>query len=107
MANILEYLKHIKPVYRRSSNAMKIFVIVIILLGIAGLFVLRHATNVLEEQNAVLESTAQQLEQENAVLEEKIGIQGTKQAVIQIAQEVLGLVEPDTVLIRPGEGTGN
>lgn len=107
MAKILEYLKHIKPVYRRSSNAMKIFVIVIILLGIAGLFVLRHATSVLEEQNAALESTAQQLEQENAVLEEKIGIQGTKQAVIQIAQEVLGLVEPDTVLIRPGADTGN
>lgn len=107
MAKILEYLKHIKPVYRRSSNAMKIFVIVIILLGIAGLFVLRHATGVLEEQNAALESTAQQLEQENAVLEEKIGIQGTKQAVIQIAQEVLGLVEPDTVLIRPGADTGN
>lgn len=107
MAKILEYLKHIKPVYRRSSNAMKIFVIVIILLGIAGLFVLRHATAVLEEQNAALEETAQQLEQENAVLEEKIGIQGTKQAVIQIAQEVLGLVEPDTVLIRPGADTGN
>lgn len=107
MAKILEYLKHIKPVYRRSSNAMKIFVIVIILLGIAGLFVLRHATAVLEEENAALEETAQQLEQENAVLEEKIGIQGTKQAVIQIAQEVLGLVEPDTVLIRPGADTGN
>ena len=103
MANIIENLKKIQPVYRRSSNKMKIFVIVIILLGITGLFVLRHATGVLEDHNASLSTEAAGLEEENEKMAEIIGIAGTKQAVIQIAQEVLGLVDPNTVLIQPTE----
>ena len=101
MANIIEYLKRIKPVYRRSSNRMKIFVIVIIILGIAGLFMMRCALSDLSAENQALENQITQLELENEDLAHKISIQGTKEAVIQIARELLGLVTPDTVIVQP------
>ena len=101
MANIIEYLKRIKPVYRRSSNRMKIFVIVIIILGIAGLFMMRCALSDLNAENQALENQITQLELDNEDLAHKISIQGTKEAVIQIARELLGLVTPDTVIVQP------
>ena len=101
MANIIEYIKRIKPVYRRSSNRMKIFVIVIIILGITGLFALRCALSDLNAENQALENQITQLEMENEDLAHKISIQGTKEAVIQIARELLGLVTPDTVVVQP------
>lgn len=101
MANIIEYLKRIKPVCRRSSNRMKVFVIVIIILGITGLFVMRSALHQISTDNQALENQITALEQENEDLADKIRIQGTKEAVIQIAQELLGLVTPDTVIVQP------
>ena len=101
MANIINYLKKIQPVYRRSSNRTKIIVFVLLVVGIAGLFVLRDAINDAEAVNAALESQADQLEQENADLQENIDNLDTVQGVEQIAQDELGLVSPDTVLIQP------
>ena len=101
MANIIEYLKRIKPVCRRSSNRMKIFVIVVIILGIVGLFLIRGALVDLKNANRDLANQATQLEMENEELKDKIRIQGTKEAVIQIAREFLELVTPDTVIVQP------
>ena len=101
MANIIEYLKRIKPVCHRSSNRMKIFVIVVIILGIAGLFLIRGALADVNADNRDLANQAAQLEQENEELKDKISIQGTKEAVIQIARELLDLVTPDTVVVQP------
>ena len=101
MANFIEYLKRIKPVYRRSSNRMKIIVTAVILLAIVGLFVLHAALGSLNEANEMLAGQAAALEQENSSLLDRISIQGTKDAVIQIARELLGLVTPDTVIVQP------
>ena len=101
MANIIEYLKRIKPVCHRSSNRMKIFVIVVIILGIVGLFLIRGARADVNAANRDLANQAVLLEQENEELKGKISIQGTKEAVIQIARELLGLVTPDTVIVQP------
>ena len=101
MANIIEYLKRIKPVCHRSSNRMKIFVIVVIVLGIVGLFLIRGAMVDLKNANRDLANQATQLEMENEELKDKIRIQGTKEAVIQIAREFLDLVTPDTVIVQP------
>ena len=101
MANIIENLKRIKPVYRRSSSRMKIFVIVIIILGITGLFLMRNALSEVNIANRDLANQAAALEQENEDLAHKISIQGTKEAVIQIAREFLDLVTPDTVIVQP------
>ena len=101
MANIIEYLKRIKPVYRRSSSRMKVFVIVIIILGITGLFVVRSAISDIGAANRDLENQITALELDNEDLNHKISIQGTKEAVIQIARDLLDLVTPDTVIVQP------
>ena len=101
MANIIEYLKRIKPVYRRSSSRMKVFVIIVIILGITGLFLVRSALSDINAANRDLENQAAALELENEDLIDKISIQGTKEAVIQIARDLLGLVTPDTVIVQP------
>ena len=103
MADIINILKHIQPVYRRSSNKMRLFVIGIILFGSIGLFVLRGAIRDTEAANAALESQAAQLEQENTEYQENIDALGSVQSVEQIARDELGLVDPDTVLIQPGD----
>ena len=103
MANIINYLKKIQPVFRRSSNAMKVFVIAVIIFGITGLFVLRYATEQMEAANNALANQAAQLEQDNTELQENIDALGSVQSVEQIAQDELGLVDPDTVLIQPGD----
>ena len=41
------------------------------------------------------------LEQENTDLEHKIEILGSVQSVEEIAQEELGMVKPDTIIINP------
>ena len=101
MASFIEYLKRIKPVYRRSSNRMKIIVTIAIVLAMICLFSLRAALGNLNVANRDLESQAAALEMENEDLAHKISIQGTKEAVIQIARELLGLVTPDTVIVQP------
>ena len=101
MAQFIEYLKRIKPVYRRSSNRMKIIVTAVILLAIVGLIVLYAALGNLNEANDMLAGQAAALEQENSTLLDRISIQGTKEAVVQIARDLLGLVTPDTVVVQP------
>ena len=101
MAKIIESLKRIKPVYRRSSNRMKIIVTVAIVLAIIGLFAIRCSLAGLQADNQALENQAAMLEQENDDLTHKISIQGTKEFVIQIAREFLGLVTSDTVIVQP------
>lgn len=49
----------------------------------------------------VLKDQAQQLQQENDRLEDKIGAIGSVESVEQIAKDELGLVDPDTVIVRP------
>ena len=101
MANIVKYLGRIKPVFRRSSNRLKIIVTVAIILAILGLFTLRGKMAALQDRNEALESQAAALEQENSDLRDKLSIQGSREAVIRIARELLGLVMPDTVIVQP------
>ena len=101
MANFIEYLKRIKPVYRRSSNRMKIIVTIAIVLAIVCLFSLRAALSDLNAANRDLKNQAAALEQENEDLAEKLSIQGTREYVIRVARELLGLVTPDTVIVQP------
>ena len=101
MANFIEYLKRIKPVYRRSSNRMKIIVTVAIVLAMICLFSLRAALGDLNASNRDLEDQAAALEMENEELADKISIQGPREFVIRTARELLGLVTPDTVIVQP------
>ena len=102
MANIINYLKHIRLDFRPSSRRMTYLLIGVLLFGILGLILLQSAIAHTEAANAELKAQAAQLEQENRTFDQNIQTLGTVQGVIQIAQDELGLVAPDTVLIQPG-----
>ena len=91
---------HVKIEYRRSSPVTKIVAIVAIVLSMSALLTLRLAQNDLEQQTQDMKAEASRLEQENADLQEKINNLGSVQSVEEIAEEELGLVDPDTVIIE-------
>ena len=95
--------QQIKLVYRRSSLALKILVLVTILVSTAALIALRVTLNGYQEQSDVLQSRAAQLQQENEALEEDIAALGSKDSIKEIAQEELGLVDPESKFFSPGE----
>lgn len=92
-----------KLVYRRSSLALKILVLVTILVSAAALIALRMTLNGYQAQSNVLQSRALQLQEENKDLEEDIAALGSKDSIRQIAQEELGLVDPESQFFSPGE----
>lgn len=91
----------IKLVIRPSSTLLKIVVIVLIVFSTAALIALSWVRQSIQAQTQDMRNEAIYLEQENADLKNKISILGSVQSVEQIAQEVLGMVKPDTVLINP------
>ena len=94
-------LKAVKVEIRPASNLLKIVVIVLIVFSTAALISLSWVRQSILAQTEDLRQEARQLEQENADLEHKISILGSVQSVEEIAQEELGLVRPDTVIINP------
>ncbi len=82
----------------RGSTLMKVLVLVVLVLSIACLMVLR--ANILEARGEAesLRGQAAQLEQENSRLQTYIQQLGTVQGIIRIAQEELGLVQPDSII---------
>ena len=101
MAEKKNPLKNAKVVVRRSPAALKIALIVLILLSMAALFALRwvHTGILAETEN--LRDTAAELEEANTDLQQKTEDIGSVQSVKDIANEELGLVDPNTVIISP------
>ena len=94
-------LSRIRLVYRRSSNTLKIVVIAALVLGTMSLLMLRGAILRMEQKTEELRQQAAILEQENKKLEESISQLGTVQSVTDLAEQLLGLVDPDTVIFSP------
>lgn len=101
MANQANPLSHIKLVYKRGNNAIKIILLCTIVLSTITILALSLALNDAKAQATALKEQAAQLEQENEKLEEKIDALGSVDSVEDIAQNELGLVNPDTVIIQP------
>ena len=106
MEKIKNPFRNVQVVYHRSKPLTKVVVIAAIALSIAALITLRWAQLDIQAQTQDMRQEAAQLEQENAQLEDKINDLGSVQSVMDIAQEELGLVNPDTVIIVPGETPG-
>lgn len=87
----------VKPSSRGTIIAITIAVVV----ALAALLVLHSVTLDARQRAEQWRAQAQQLEQENQSLEEKIDNLGTLEGIKDIAQEELGLVDPDTVIITP------
>ena len=69
------------------------------MLSMVALLTLSWAKYDVQKQTQEMMGEAARLEQENAQLGQKIDALGSVQSAEQIAQEELGLVSPDTVLI--------
>ena len=93
--------RKIQIVFRPSTTVLKIVVIVLIVFSTAALIALSWVRQSIQVQTEDLRQEAMALEQENKDLENKIGILGSVQSVEEIAQEELGMVKPDTIIINP------
>ena len=101
MAHQNKKYSSIRLVYKRSSTLTKVLVLSAVLLSTVTLLSLRSLILETEAQNAAILSQAAQMEEENAKLEQNINSLGTLEGVIQIAKDILGLEDPDTVVLVP------
>lgn len=103
MRKLLAMLKRVRLVYRRSNNMTKTVVISAIALSMAALLMLQAAIIAAERRLEDQRDQAAQLEQEKDKLNGNIGSLGSADSVDQIAQDELGMVPTDSVVITPGE----
>ncbi len=101
MANKNTPRKKVKVEVRPTSNILKIILILLILTSIVALIALRWVHAGILTEIADLKEEASGLEYANEELEKKTEELGSVQSIQDIAQEELGLVDPDTILIDP------
>lgn len=90
-------------VFRRSSTLTKCVVLATVVLCTAALLALRGAILSTRAQTEALRTQAYTLEQENSQLEQDISQLGSVQSITRIAQEELGLADPNTIVFTPGQ----
>lgn len=88
---------------RRSPLALKLVLTVLILFSTASLVALRWVHLDLQQEIENQKAQAAELEYKNAALEQRSQNVGSVSTIKDIAQNELGLVDPNTVVIRPGE----
>ena len=93
--------KTVKVEVRPASNILKIILILLILFSVVTLVALRWVHNGILNQISELKEEASGLEYANEVLEQKTEDLGSVQSIQDIAEEELGLVDPDIILIDP------
>ena len=101
MKQLKEMFSRIKLVRRRSSNLTKIVVIVTIVLCMGALLTLRLSMHRIKQETRELAAQAAELEQDKSDLNTQIDQLGSVQSVLDIAEQELGLVSPDTVIFEP------
>jgi cell division protein FtsB len=92
--------RNTKLVLYPSSRTLKVAVIVLILFSMIALGAIAWVRTSILSRTEDMRSEAAALEDENAALEEKIGNLGTQESIRDIAREILGLVDPDTIIIE-------
>ena len=86
---------------RTAPVKLKAALVALILLSIGALVALRWVQNGIQAETLLKREQAAAMEGENADLREKIASIGSVQSIRQIAQDELGLADPDSVLIHP------
>ena len=103
MSNRKNPFRRIRLVYRRSSTLLKCAVLAAIILSTAALLTLRFSIQRNQQQLEQLRGQAARLEQQNQDLVRYTDEIGTVQSIQRIAQEELGLVDPDAIIFHPVE----
>lgn len=88
---------------RRSPLALKVVLTVLILFSTASLVALRWVHLDLQQEIDIQKAQAAEMEYKNAALEERSQNVGSVDTIEKIARDELGLVDPNTVVIRPEE----
>ena len=98
MKRLKKFLSRIRPVYRPSSLLLKCIVLATLVIGTA---VLLFIGDLLPKTDQVTDSKRKEaaaLEAENQQYRENMGLQNTVAGIKKIARDVLGLVDPDTII---------
>lgn len=93
--------RKLKVVIHPSSRALKIAVIVLIVFSMIALTALTWVRISIRARTEDMRSEAAALEEENAALEDKLENPGALDNIRELAQELLGLMDPDTIIIDP------
>ena len=93
----------VRFVYRRTSMPVKALVLAMLVLCTLTLITLRFTLMQTKKELNELRVEAQVLEQENDRLQKSINQLGTVQSVTDLAEELLGLVDPNTVIFETEE----
>lgn len=105
MSVIKNIIKWLRMGTRRSSPLLKVLLLAMVVFCTVALIVLGVSIHQTKMENQQLLQQAAQLEQDNEELEEKIAGLDTVQGIIRIARQMLGLEDPDAVIIEPVEAT--
>ena len=100
MADIHAFLSRFQLQYRRTPALHKVVVAAAIVLSSVTLISLRLGHWESKAKLSELQHRAAVLEQQNQELREDIDRLGTTDSIRDIAQEELGLVDPDTIIIE-------
>ena len=103
MGKIRRILKRVRLVYRKSSPLTKTVVLSAVVLSMAALLTIHLTVNATEDRIGDLAGQAAALEQQQQDLNDKIDKQGSIEGVKDYAEDELGLVDPDTVIVEPEE----
>ena len=101
MAEFKKILSRVQLVKRRSGTLTVIMIVIAIVLSMGALTALHLSKTTLENRTADLREKAAHLEAENAELEKNIEQVDSVQGLVGIAEEELGLVQPDTIFFKP------
>ena len=100
MTKIHSFLNRFQLQYRRTSTLNKVVIAAAVVLSSLTLLSLRLVRLEAEETLADLRQQAAILDQRNDELRRDIDELGTADSVRKIAQEELGLVDPDTIIFE-------
>ena len=101
MANFGNIISKIQLVKRRSGKLTIIMIVIAIVLSMGALTMLHLSIRDMKKRTEDLRDQAAQLEAENAELLEDIDQVDSIHGIVEIAEEELGLVQPDAVFYQP------
>jgi cell division protein FtsB len=84
-----------------SSRSLKIAIIVLIVFSMIALTALSWVRTSIRNRTEDMRQEAAALEDENADLKERLENPDALENIMELARELLGLVDPDTILIDP------
>lgn len=100
MADFQKIISRIQLVKLRSKKLTVVMVVIAIVLSMGALTALHLSMNVLKNRTEDLRDKAAHLEAENAELLEDMAQVDSIQGIVEIAEEELGLVQPDAVFYQ-------